>query len=500
MMSSLFIGATGMKAHSEGMGVVANNLSNVNTVGFKQTMTMYQDLISRVEMSRSNFITNLSQSGMGACVGETRKIFAEGGFENGSEPTDIAVSGIGFYGVSHNGVTQYTRAGNFRFTKDGDLVDPGGWNVLGRMFKNGVEGTSAEPISLDFSTGPGGIGRIDGKATQKLSVYTQLGGLADKHSDPANPYFAMAAAWDGTQTPPLAAYGYREPITIYDNNGNARQASIYYDYVDKQGGVQVMEYVVAVDPADDAANAGSKGAGLLMAGTMSFSSTNQLINVTGFNFSGSDPTNLSSYSAAPLVDGVPAFTANLTGSGAQTVALDMGLKLSGSDAGGGYASAAAATASPGDLYDPASGATTASRTSTAYGTRPAELYMNNDGYGEGYLSGLTVGQDGVMTGSYSNGQTLDLARISLYRFTSQDGLHREGSNRFSATADSGEAQEGIPGTENYGTLAEYTLEQSNVDYAREFATMIVTQRGFQMNGKVITTSDQMLQKALELKR
>ena len=113
---------------------------------------------------------------------------------------------------------------------------------------------------------------------------------------------------------------------------------------------------------------------------------------------------------------------------------------------------------------------------------------------------MTIGEDGLVKGVYSNNQTLELARLSLYRFTSQDGLRKEGGNHFAATEDSGAAQEGVPGTENYGKLAQRSIEQSNVDYAREFTQMISTQRGFQMNSKIVTTSDQMLQKALEIKR
>ncbi len=499
MMSSLYIGATGLKAHGEGMSVVTNNLANVNTVGFKQTMAMYQDLVSQVVPSRSNFVTNLSQSGAGARIGETRKIFTQGGFENGSEATDMAISGIGFYGVTHNGVTQYTRAGNFRFTKDGELVDPGGWNVLGRVFRNGVEGKAAEPINLDFSTGPNGVGRMAGKATTSVTLASQLGGLENIYDDAANPYFSMAAAWDGTNSKPPAAYSYREPIDIYDSEGNTRQAYIYYDKATEKNGVKVMEYVVGIDPSEDAAKAGTKGAGLLMAGTLSFSSTNQLINMTGFNFSGSDPTNLSAYTAASLVNGSPAFNVNYTATKAQTVSLDMGLALSG-NSGGGFVTAAAAAAAPDTLFEAAPGAVRSDRATTAYGSRPALQYSTNDGYPEGYLRGLELGTDGLLVGQYNNGESMDLARITLYRFTSQDGLHREGDNRFSATKDSGEITEGIPGEENFGTLAGWSLEQSNVDYAREFTSMIITQRGFQMNSKVITTSDQMLQKALELKR
>ena len=157
MMSSLYIGATGLQTHGEGMNVVANNLANVSTVGFKQTMMMYQDLMSQTSMARSNGITNMSQAGMGARVGEMRKIFTQGPFESGSAPTDIGIQGIGFYGVTHNGQTQYTRAGNFRFTAQGDLVDPGGWNLLGHAIKNGTESTTISPISIDFSASARGV-------------------------------------------------------------------------------------------------------------------------------------------------------------------------------------------------------------------------------------------------------------------------------------------------------------------------------------------------------
>ena len=497
-MSSLYIGATGLQTHGEGMNVVANNLANVSTVGFKQTMMMYQDLMSQTSMARSNGITNMSQAGMGARVGEMRKIFTQGPFESGSAPTDIGIQGIGFYGVTHNGQTQYTRAGNFRFTAQGDLVDPGGWNLLGHAIKNGAESTTISPISIDFSASA--QGRMEPRATSSFTAISHLGGLENKTDDPNNPFFGMAAAWDGTATPPLAtsSYSYREPIQLFDKNGNAQTAYVYYDLAGQVNGQTAVEYVIAMDPANDGSGlAGGKSAGLLMAGTMSFTSAGQIHNLTAFSPPSGDPANLAGWTAAPFANGVPQFNATFAGSGSQTVSFGSGLALAGAQP---FATAADANGNPDAVFAPSAGATRSASATTTYGKSPVSVSQQNDGYPEGFLRDLQVKEDGTIVGLYSNNQSDDLYRISLYRFTSQDGLQREGGNRFSATSAAGAVEEGKPGTENFGTLQEYFLEQSNVDFAREFTTMIITQRGFQMNSKVITTSDQMLQKALEIKR
>lgn len=95
---------------------------------------------------------------------------------------------------------------------------------------------------------------------------------------------------------------------------------------------------------------------------------------------------------------------------------------------------------------------------------------------------------------------MNLWQIPVCRFTSEDGLHREGNNLFSATPEAGQMDMGVAGTENYGSIEAYATETSNVDMATEMVNMIITQRGFQSNSKVVTTADQMLQKAMELKR
>jgi flagellar hook protein FlgE len=123
-----------------------------------------------------------------------------------------------------------------------------------------------------------------------------------------------------------------------------------------------------------------------------------------------------------------------------------------------------------------------------------------NGYGYGDLSSWSVDQEGVLHGVYSNGVTLPLWQITLYDFNCTQGLRREGNNLFSQTRYSGEARSGPAGVAGLGSVQGYTLEQSNVDMATEFVQMITTQRGFQANSKIITTTDVMLDTVINMKR
>ena len=491
MMSSMYIGATGMKTHAEGMSVVSNNLSNVNTVGFKKTMILYQDLVSQTATTPSNNMTNISQVGAGAMVGDYRKIFTQGGgFETGSAATDIGIQGIGFYGVEKDGVMHYTRAGNFRFDQHGALLDPTGWNLMGyRIAANGQQGSSTEPIKLDLSAT--GVGTIPASASTAITLAMQLGNI-NNTPNAANPHFSMAAGYDGTASPPLASgqYAYSQPIEFYDASGAKQTATMYVNYAGEDGGRTAMEYLVAW-PAGVNPSGTDKSAGLVMGGTLSFASTGRIVNITAFTPPGGDPSSLAGWTAAPTANGHPVMNI-----GGQAIALNMGLTMSGPKP----ATAAAAAADPSLIYDEDEGAARAPTATIKSGTSNGSIVMACDGYPEGSITNLKISETGRITALYSNNQSQDLYTIALYRFTSQDGLRREGNNHFSATKESGEGTPGVPGDENYGKIASWALETSNVDYAEEFATLIITQRGFQANSKIITTSDLMLQKAMELKR
>jgi len=124
-----------------------------------------------------------------------------------------------------------------------------------------------------------------------------------------------------------------------------------------------------------------------------------------------------------------------------------------------------------------------------------------DGYSTGSLVTFNIGADGIITGIYSNGQQQPLGMLALASFENPAGLQKVGNNMFLPTTNSGDFTKAVrAGMGSVGTLNPGTLEMSNVDLSREFSDMIITQRGFQANSRIITTSDEMLQELVNLKR
>jgi len=118
----------------------------------------------------------------------------------------------------------------------------------------------------------------------------------------------------------------------------------------------------------------------------------------------------------------------------------------------------------------------------------------------GTLQGFSLSKDGTLVGQFSNGESLAVGRIALATFANPGGLEKTGSSGYRATANSGNAAVGIPGSPGVGSLSSGLLEMSNVDLSQEFTNLIVAQRGFQANARIITTSDEVLQELTNLKR
>ncbi|TFD33077.1 flagellar hook protein FlgE [Cryobacterium cryoconiti] len=125
---------------------------------------------------------------------------------------------------------------------------------------------------------------------------------------------------------------------------------------------------------------------------------------------------------------------------------------------------------------------------------------SQNGSAAGTLQSFTLGKDGTLVGLFSNGSQASIARIALATFTNPGGLEKAGSSAYRATFNSGNAALGAPGDGGFGSLSGGTLEMSNVDLSQEFTNLIVAQRGFQANARIITTSDEVLQELTNLKR
>jgi len=122
------------------------------------------------------------------------------------------------------------------------------------------------------------------------------------------------------------------------------------------------------------------------------------------------------------------------------------------------------------------------------------------GNSAGSLKAFNVDKAGVIHGVYTNGFTQTIGQILLATFENPGGLQKEGLNNLQVSANSGVVNVGTPGSGRFGTVAEGNIETSNVDLAFEFSNMILAERGFQANSRIITTSDQMLQEVVDLKR
>ncbi len=137
---------------------------------------------------------------------------------------------------------------------------------------------------------------------------------------------------------------------------------------------------------------------------------------------------------------------------------------------------------------------------TQYATSNATLFYDQNGFGPGALESINVDNEGRITGIYSNGRVIPLWMVGLANFNAPEKLQRVGGNLFKETTHSGPPVTGKPGTNGLGTIAPNSIEQSNVDLGEQFVKMIIFQRGFQADARIITVSDSMLEELINLKR
>jgi flagellar hook protein FlgE len=175
----------------------------------------------------------------------------------------------------------------------------------------------------------------------------------------------------------------------------------------------------------------------------------------------------------------------------------------------GAVDTAITTAVPNITFTPNSGAAavtiaidfgTALNGLSQFGGSSTAVMRDQDGYTSGTLSNFTIDQTGTIVGGFTNGITQILGQIQLADFNNPEGLNRVGDNMYSITANSGTAVLGYAGEGSVSSIASGALEMSNVDLAQEFTNMIIAQRGFQANGRVISTTDQLMEELVQLKR
>lgn len=161
----------------------------------------------------------------------------------------------------------------------------------------------------------------------------------------------------------------------------------------------------------------------------------------------------------------------------------------------GWTDGAGATALTWNLID-----TQGNSTISQFASPSSTSNTVQDGYGAGTIRSLVVDQDGIITGNFSNGQTVPLSQVAISLFNNIQGLAKTGQNYWSETLASGSSSIGLANQGGRGSTLGANLELSNVDVAEEFTKLIVSQRGYQANSRIVTTADELLQETLNLKR
>ncbi len=454
MMRSMFSGVSGLRAHQQRMDVIGNNVANVNTVGFKSSRVTFQEVFNQTlsgasapDSATSRGGTNPVQIGLGTSVGSVDTLMGTGSSERTDNATDLSISGDGFFIVRGSSADTYkfTRAGNFGLDKLGDLVTGSGYCVYGWQQKNedGSFNTESavEPINLYNDTSNGNKKIIAAKVT-----------TAAKFSGNLN---ASAAEITGTiqPDPDIADYTkpqFSVPFTVYDTLGNSYELSVNYRRT--KAGVNDNQWTY-----DVTMNAGDKDDPATPADE---SKSIDVINPT--------PAIVTFDSLGKIKDGASSKIQITPNAASGADKFDVDLDFSNLTMFAGDSS-----------------------------VKPSDV----NGYTTGTLTTFSIGSDGIITGVYSNGQQQSLGRVALASFSNPAGLEKVGDNLFIPTTNSGNFTKGLAaGTGGTGTLTPGTLEMSNVDLSSEFTNMIITQRGFQANSRIITTSDEMLQELVSLKR
>lgn len=545
LSASMYSGTSGLKAHGEEMSVIGNNISNVSTVGYKGARMYFEDSLSQEIFTASG----VGQVGRGVSIGAVMGDFSQGSLENTTEATDVAIGGAGFFAVSPAGqdVTYYTRAGNFRFDKQGYLVDPHGYRVQGWAVQQATTTqatagttTGTETIGVKIKGVPTDI-KLDSfqsapDATSRVEMVLNLdSGSEDRSVNTTTPFQALFGNYKYDSTRPEDSplvdsnYAYQSTIKVYDENGSSHNLTVYMDPVNDSavgaaaGGKQYWEYIVTVPVTDDNRELWSSATltdttkkGVLMAGTLTFNAAGEMEGMSAYTLN-ADPTNsadMVQWTAAPFSQaGYPICTPNFMGSAQadftnETNAKNIEINLGMLTKEGNWVTPGATLASDTVAAGPPAVITVNNManksvnalSTTSYATGSTTIFQSQNGYTAGFLQNISVDRDGVITGNYSNGQVLQLFALTLATFNNNYALYREGGNLFSETRSSGPPITGLANTGIKGSIASNSLEQSNVDLATEFVKMITTEKGFQANSKTITTVDGMLSVLIQLKR
>lgn len=488
MMRSMSSAVSALRNHQTRMDVVGNNIANVNTVGYKSSRVIFKDSLNQMVRGASVATDsrggmNPHQIGLGMSISSIDTVFGQGVPDFTGKLSDVMIEGEGFFMVSADGdpnSKMYTRAGNFDVDTSGNLVNADGLRVLGyQADEAGNVGTALGKITIPVAdTFPPKVttevimeGNLDARS-ENLPAGVDLVRAGEAPTQAANidNTLYIAKSKNGSN----ADDGFIYTLNPKYVKSVARETDAYvYDSLGERHNVKLAYVRTAANTYQVLAFGFAKNGSMYPAGGAAGNFTLQPENPITNPPAGAGNVGVLQFMGNGKL--------NTTAAGPST-AMNIAFTLTSENGANQVVFRVDNTAL------------------TQYGVESTAVMAKQDGYTVGKLTGFELATDGMVNGVFSNGQSKRFGQVATAVFSNPPGLVKKGGSLFAESNNSGVPQINKPGAGANGLLKPGNLEMSGVDLGVEFTNMITTQRGFQANSRTISTTDQMLEELVNLKR
>jgi len=531
---------SGLNAASSELRVIGNNVANASTTGFKKSRSEFADIFATANLgAASNAI------GSGVKIADISQQFSQGNIAFTDNNLDLAISGQGFFRLNNNGVSVYSRAGQFGVDRNGFIVNSQDQRLTGFIADSVGNITGAlGDIQLNSSD-------IAPKGTTNVNFGINLDASA---SIPAAPVVSSAFTLGSSGANPVLDSGDSPvavgPMNLVDNYGQqVTGAQLQFSNTGGNnwnvtmtgagGSVTTVPMTVGTTSAvnlswDPDGSAGSQNPANI---SIDVSAVTQVGGGGGTDMTASangslqgifDVTDASTYNNSTSLTvfdslgashlstvyyrktGIPnqwetyAYIDGTAINGVQSNGSDL-LQFS---SGGSLSAINGVSAPPSSFttssFNPGGGASPMALTMdygnvSQYGGGFNVNSLKQDGFATGRLSGIDIDDTGVILARFTNGQSRTLAQVALANFSNPQGLSQQGDLNWAESFDSGAALVGAPGSSSLGLVQSGALEGSNVDLTEQLVNMITAQRNFQANAQVISTADTVTQAIINIR-
>jgi len=443
LFGSLFSGVSGLAAQSQSMSMISDNVSNVSTTAYKGAVADFSSLVT----STAN-VTTFSPGGV--LSNTNYNISKQGLIQASTSPTDVSIVGDGFFVVSDlpddTGDQLYTRAGSFKTDSLGNLRNSAGFYLQGWQLDNNDEIIDIGELSTV------NVRLINGTATatSRISMGANLSAVQEPH---VGAYAAgdMADYHNSDGASGVQPHLTRQ-IQVFDSIGRPHNVTLAF-LKDPATSTWLSEVYTDIGEIET----GTHPNGLVASGTVTFDGNGGLA------------TNTLAPLTPSTTPGAPVGINWLDTDGASDSLIEVNLGTIGESNG-------------------------LSQFASDYNV----VFVQQNGAEVGQLNGYSIDEDGFVVASFSNGERQKLFKLPISTFFNPLALDPRSGNVYSETVQSGAFNLKEAGVSGAGSISPSSLEAANVDIAEEFTKMIVTQRAYSANARVVTTADEMLDELLRV--